>query len=583
MMSEKRSKSSAGCVLVAVVLLILLLVPVVLFWLLVRSLEGERVTVSAGTVLELDLSAISSEGPAPLDVGTLLGRPSMSLWQLTRAIDRAAEDRRVAGLLLMLRTPSLGWAGAEEVLEHVDAFRESGKPVYALLETDIIDDLTYFLATGAERIWIAPATAVAVNGLALEAQFYRGTLDKLHIEPQVIMYKEYKSAGEPFANYEMSPAMRESLEAVLDTTHERLVERIVERRGVEPGNVRDFLARGMVPAEALVAAGLADAIGFSDEVETAFTEQAPIEDYEGLSLRDYVSARDLRRARGKARIALIFGEGIVLPDAPPSPLPILQPQILAGARVAGHIREAIDDEDIEAIVFRVSSPGGSAVGSDMVRRALDEARAAGKTVVVSMGDVAGSGGYWVSMAADAIVAHPTTLTGSIGVVFTKLNLDGFFDWIGTNVERVTTTPAADLLGLGPLEESEREAILAWMEEAYGLFTGHVATYRDLAPDEVEEIARGRIWSGRDALERGLVDRLGGLDAAFDIAKQRAGLDPDEEVAVRVLPRQKSLLQVFLGGAASRTPPAASRHALEAWLERVTSRRVQVRAPEISIY
>jgi protease-4 len=280
--------------------------------------------------------------------------------------------------------------------------------------------------------------------------------------------------------------------------------------------------------------------------------------------------------------------------------------LLAGARVAEHIREATEDDSVKAIVFRVNSPGGSAVGSDVVRRAIEEARAAGKTVVVSMSDVAGSGGYWVAMAADAIVAHPTTITGSIGVVFTKFNFDPFLEWIGTKMERVETHPGADALGFGPLGEPEKQRILAWMEEVYDLFTGHVATERELDLARVQEIAQGRIWSGSDALEIGLIDRLGGLDDAFALAKEKAGLDPDQKYPLELFPRQRTLFETLFsnngwgtaiealrifsdlagvarGGAAAAGPAGMlGSQALEEWMRRAATPQVLARAPEIRI-
>ena len=434
-----------------------------------------------------------------------------------------------------------------------------------LLEGDIIDDLTYFLATAADRVWIAPTTAAAINGLAVESAFFRGTLDKLHIVPEVIMMGNYKSAGEPFLNYEMSPYMRESLQAVLDTTHQSFVERVAARRKREPAAGRE-----RAPADdAHRPRGDRGRARRRDRVPRPGGGRA------GRGGRHRRVPRRRRRASTASareptvraggsgdRLALVFGEGPVLTDAPPAALPLFESQVLAGTRVAEDIREATEDDSIKAIVFRVNSPGGSAVGSDIVRRAVEEARAAGKTVVVSMSDVAGSGGYWVAMGADAIVAHPTTITGSIGVVFTKFNLDPFLEWIGTRMERVETHPGADALGFGPLGEPEKERILAWMEEVYGLFTSHVAAERELDLERVKEIAQGRIWSGRDALEIGLVDRLGGLPEAFALAKEKAGLDPEKKYPLEIFPRQRTIWEtVFSSGWGAAGETLRALHAL----------------------
>ncbi len=591
------------------VLVILFLAPVALFWFFVRSLDGEPVSVESGSVLELDLAAVTGEGPAGVDLGPLFGGGASSLWDLGSTIDAAAEDDDVVAIRIVLRGSSMGWASAEEVLAHLDAFRESGKPIYVLLEGDILDDLTYFLATAADQIWIAPATAAAINGLAVESPFFRGTLDKLHIVPEVIMMGNYKSAGEPFLNHEMSPYMRESLQAVLETTRRSFVDRVAARRDREAAAVESALERTVLTAREVVEAGFADEIGYVDQVEAALVAATGIDEYRGIDAGQYWSAREPAGARASGdRLALVFGEGPVLTDAPPSALPFLESRLLAGSRVAEHIREASSDDSIKAIVFRVNSPGGSAVGSDVVRRAIEEARAAGKTVVVSMSDVAGSGGYWVAMAADAIVAHPTTITGSIGVVFTKFNLDPFLEWIGTRMERLETHAGADALGFGPLGATEKERILAWMEEVYGLFTSHVAAERELDVARVEEIAQGRIWSGRDALEIGLVDRLGGLDEAFALAKEKAGLDPEQKYPLEIFPRQRTLFETLLssgwgtavetlrglhtlagsgplagGAAAGRGGVLGSGgEALEDWMRQATAPQVLARAPEIRI-
>ena len=609
-MTEPKSRNLSSCLIVAVVLFVLLMAPIAMFWFFVRSLEGEPASVESGSILELDLSAVTGEGPTAIDFGPLFGSAAMSLWDLGRTIDAAAEDDDIAGMRIVLRGSVLGWASAEEVLAHLDRFREGGKPIHVLLEGDLLDDLTYYLATAADRVWIAPTTAAAINGLVVESAFFRGTLDKLHIVPEVIMMGNYKSAGEPFLNYEMSPYMRESLQAVLDTTHQSFVTRVATRRKREPAEVEGTLLRTMLTAREVIDAGLADEIGYLDQVDTALAEAAGIDEYSGVAAAEYRAARDGDGLGGSGgdRLALVFGEGPVLTDAPPASFPLFDSQVLAGTRVAEDLREATKDDSIKAIVFRVNSPGGSAVGSDVVRRAVEEARAAGKTVVVSMSDVAGSGGYWVAMGADAIVAHPTTITGSIGVVFTKFNLDPFLEWIGTRMETVETHPGADALGFGPLGEQDRVRILAWMEEVYGLFTGHVAAERELDLARVHEIAQGRIWSGKDALEIGLIDRLGGLPEAFAIAKEKAGLDPEEKYPLEIFPRQRTLWETIfengftgmgesftlvralaasgglrIGGTTSAPIDALSGSvALEEWMRRLGAPQVLARAPEIRI-
>jgi protease-4 len=579
-MSTNQNRQTRGCLLAGAVLLALMMVAVVAVWLLVRTFQSSAPRVARDTVLEIDFGAVVADGPSQVDMGPFFTQRALSLWELTRAIDRARDDDRIAGIRLLGGTGAIGWAGAEEVLTALDRFRAADKPVFAHLEADFIDDHGYFLATGADRIWLSPLTASAINGLAAEAHFYRGTFDKLHIEPQVFMLKEYKSAGESFSNYEMSPWMRESLAALLEGTQERFIERVASERAVPEAALRSFFEQGMAPATDLLELGLVDALGYADEVDDAFAARTG-RPYVGIGAADYVATAGAARPGSGPLVALIFAQGPVVTSAPAPLLPLLQQQVLAGDHIAATIREAADDDRVRAIVLRIDSPGGSAVGSDLVRRAIERAQERDKIVVASLADTAASGGYWAAMAADVIVAQPTTMTGSIGVVFSKLDLDGFFEWIGTRVERVTSSPAADMLSTGPLDAREQEGVLSWMNATYATFTAHVATSRGLTPEHVEEIARGRVWTGRHALEHGLVDRLGGIDEAIRVAARGADLDPEREPALLVLPRPRSFWQQVVEGGVSSAPTALSDDALT-WLRAVAAPQVQARAPDIHL-
>ena len=272
-----------------------------------RSLEGAPVAVASGRVLEVDLAAVTGEGPAGSTSGPCSGAAPCRCGSSARTIDAAAEDDDVVAIRMVLRGSSMGWASAEEVLAHLDAFRESGKPIYVLLEGDILDDLTYFLATAADQVWIAPATAAAINGLAVESPFFRGTLDKLHIVPEVIMMGNYKSAGEPFLNYEMSPYMRESLQAVLETTRRSFVERVAARREREAAAVESALERTVLTARDVIEAGFADEIGYVDQVEAALVEATGIDEYRGIDAGQYWSARE---STGAPRFRRSVGAGV---------------------------------------------------------------------------------------------------------------------------------------------------------------------------------------------------------------------------------------------------------------------------------
>lgn len=594
-MSETRSNSKLGCFLVAGVVALLMMVGVVvLFWLVVRSLGQPTTRVARGSVLELRLAGSYTEGPAAFNLGPLFGGSPLSLWDLRRGLRAAAQDPDIVALRLDLGGSGVGWSSAEEILASLDRFRDTGKPVVALLGGDMISDTDYFLATAADRIWMNPETAAVINGVAAEVQFFRGTLEKLHIEPEVIMYKEYKSAGEPYLNYEMSEYMREAMTAVLDSIHESFLARVEQRRGLDRDTLVDFLARGMAPSGDVLELGLVDDLGYSDEVRASLAAvlgDTPGKDYRGISLSRYLaSVRPERSSDGK--IAIVFGEGPVVTAAPQGLFPFLSGGVLAGTTVARNLHEAAADPNVKAIVFRINSPGGSAVASDVVRRAIEKIREDGMPVVATLSDVAGSGGYWVAMEADAIVAHATTMTGSIGVVFTKFNLDGFFEWIGTHVERITTSPAADMFGLGPLDETELQGVYSWMDSTYASFVAKVAAARELELEYVEGIAKGRVWSGRDALEIGLVDRLGGLDEAVEMARELAGLEADDRIGLVVVPRQKTFFETLMeqsnragfarltSWVSGATAPLSSSAEVQRWLRRMAQPQVQAVMPQV---
>ncbi len=593
--SEPRSRSRViGCLVFALVLLVVMGgVAAILTWIAVSRVGPKSAEIDRGSILELQLSTPLTEGPLGVSFAMFTeARPVTSLWDLRAVLQAAKDDPDIAGIRLRLGTAMVGWSTAEEILDQLDGFRESGKPVHALLEGDMLGDLEIFLATGADKIWMTPEGASILNGIAAEVQFYRGTLEKVHVEPEVIMYKEYKSAGEPYANTAMSDYMRESLGAVLASVHDRLLERLVESRGVDPQAVEDLMARGMAPAQALVDLGLVDELGYVDQVRAGLLEATGLDRYHGVRASDY--AGTLRSRRQSGEIAVIFGEGMVLTDAPPQLFPFLTGGVLSGSAVARHIDSAVADPRVEAIVLRINSPGGSAVGSDLVRRAVERAQEAGKPVVASLSDLAGSGGYWVILGSDAIVARPTTMTGSIGVVFQKFDIEGLLEWAGTNTDRILTSPAADIFGTGPMSEQEIAGVRSWMDSAYASFTDHVAVGREMSSEAVEEVARGRVWSGRDAVENGLVDELGGFDRAITLAAELAGLERPADATTAVFPEPVSIWdQIFspdLGVDSStflaglEKADGLSRGEIDTeileWVQQASQPRVQARMPSI---
>jgi len=492
------------------------------------------------TVMEVSLGGTLGEKPAGGMMEQLGRTGGSSLWDVRRALERAKNDERIVAVKLTVLPLRAGWASVAELQSYLDAFRSSGKPIYAYLGWDYVGEKEYAAALGADKIWVPPGSAMFIDGLRAEAVFLRGTLDKLKIVPDVVALKEYKSAGEMFERTKMSEPFRESLTSLLEDTQDWFVESVASRRSTDAQAVRAQINKGLLTCDEAKAAGWIDAVGYDDELEAKIQTAAGIQRYKRVSHADYL-LRAGKSSSGRSKLAVVFAEGLILAgDTDQGPFPS---QILSGTRIAAAIESAAKDRDVKAIVFRINSGGGSATGSDQIWRAVEKARDAGKPIVASMSDVAGSGGYWIAMGADKIIAQPQTITGSIGVVSLMFNLRGFYELLGANVDDVTLADNAGMFSaFENLSEEQRATLISWMEVVYEQFKEKVATGRNLSPDTVEDIAKGRVWSGKQAFEHKLIDGLGGIDMAVSEAKRLAGIPQSEEVELDVYPKPRTLLE-----------------------------------------
>lgn len=544
---------------------------------------GQGTEVEEGSTLEIVLDGPYTDGPVVAPFAELgIGGGGNSLWSLRRALRKAATDDAINAVLMTIRTPQMGFAQRQELTAELERFREtSKKPVHALIVTDLIDDGTYYLATGASKIWVTPGAWWAVNGLQADVEFYRGTLDKLKIEPEVIMFKEFKSAGETFMNNEMSDSMREATTMLLEDIYELWLADVAERRSMDRDTLAGFVDMGTMSGKRAVEHGLADELAYRDQVVDAIELEAGVEEFKRITVGKYLGATKADDISGD-RIAVVFGDGpIVSAAADDNPFG-MGGGTLYGPNVAADIRKAAKHDDVKAIVFRINSPGGAIVGSDLVWREIERAQEKGKPVIVSMGNVAASGGYWVSMGSDAIVANPGTITGSIGVVFTKFNIDGFYEMIGANVDTIRLGENAGVFSpFSSFDEAQRENVTQLMEDSYTQFVSKVAEGRGKSFDEVEPLAHGRVWSGTAALERGLIDELGGLDRAIALAAEHAEMGT-EEPTVQVFPPAKDFFEQLiedLGNARVEQPTFD----LETFVRELGEAKVQVLAPSIRIH
>jgi protease IV len=515
--------------------------------------------IPSQVVLELDLEDGLVE-TAPHDPFLLaLERQRLRVREAVDALHRAADDDRVLALRVRSGDSPGGLAMGDELREAVLRFRESGKPTLYFAET--FGELTpghgsYHVATAFDEIVLQPTGELGLSGLAVEAPFFRNALDRLEIQPRFDSRKEYKDAADIFTREGFSETSREALTGLLVSLRANLAQGIADGRGMPPDSAVALLDRGPFSASEALATGLVDRLAYQDEAWDDLDERLG-GNAEVLSLRNYHGRGGRVWNRGD-RIAVVYAVGPIMRGR--SGFDPLMGSAMGASTVARAIREAADDERVRAIIFRVDSPGGSYVASDLVRREIRRARDEGTPVVVSMANAAASGGYLVSSDADRIVAHPSTITGSIGVVAGKFVIGDFMESMGITWDRIEVGETSNLFSaFEDLTERDWARLQRTLDRIYDEFVDFVAVGRGMDPAAVEEVARGRVWTGTDALERGLVDALGGFGVAVAHARELAGLEPDAPVNLAVYPAERSLFQLILeeGWGVEGGPGAAS--------------------------
>jgi protease-4 len=432
--------------------------------------------------------------------------------------------------------PDSGWGKVQELRAAIARFRKSGKTAYAHIEQ--AGNKEYYLASACTKIYAVPTALLDVSGLAAEVTFFRNTLDKLGVEAQFVGVGRYKNAPNQFTEAGFTEPHREQTEALLDSLQAQLLDGIADGRRMTPAQVQALMDEGPFDAKRALEAGLVDELLYRDELESR------LDPAERVTPGRYVkAARGGFALDGRPKLALVYAVGEIVPGE--SDASALGGTLAGSDTVARAVRQARSDSSVRAIVLRVDSPGGSGTASDVIWREVDKA-AQSRPVVVSMGDVAASGGYYISMSGSAIVAQPGTITGSIGVFGGKFSLRGFYDKIGLTKEIVARGRNAALFTeYRAWDERELAKVHGLMASFYREFVTKAAKGRGKTYEEVDEVAQGRVWTGSDALRVGLVDRLGGLDVAVEMAKERAGIPRSQEVTLLVLPERKGLLEAFL--------------------------------------
>jgi protease-4 len=485
--------------------------------------------------LALDVQGGLPEQPSSTWSG-LLEAPRPSLRGLVEGIDRAAADSRVQGLVLRVGSVSAGWGRVQELRDALLRFRATGKPSWAHLE--FAGNREYYLATGCERIAAAPTALLDVSGLAADVMFLRGTLDKVGVQAQFEGVGKYKNAPNQFTETGFTAPHREQMESLVDSLFDQYVAAVAESRGLAEDRVRRIIDEGPFDAARASEAGLVDELLYPDEIE----DRLPSAERVGVAA--YVRSSRGFGLDGRPKLALVYAVGDIMPGESASG-PFGEASSAGAATISRGLRQAARDGSVRAIVLRVDSPGGVGMAADAVWREVGQARLK-KPVVVSMGDAAASGGYYIAMNGDAIVAQPGTITGSIGVFSGKFSMRGLYEKLGLSHETVQRgRNAAIFSSWEPWTEEERAKIRGLNVAFYETFVAKAAEGRNRTPEEIEVVAQGRVWTGQQALENGLVDRLGGLEAAVATARERAGIAAGEPVRLVVLPEKKGFLETIL--------------------------------------
>jgi len=517
---------------------------------------------TAPLILELDLTDGIAEGPVADPLSAFMSRRKLRLSDVLEGLRRAREDDRVRALVVKVGGSRMGLARVQELREAIGAFRESGKLAVAWSES--FGEFTggsvpYYLATEFDRIYLQPSGTLGLTGVAVEQIFLHDALAKLGVTFQSAKRHEYKSAADNLTERGFTGPAREAAERLAESIAEQLTAAIAERRGKSPEQARTLLDRGPFLAEDALAEGLVDALAYRDEVYADVRKEAgpdAILQYVVRYQRSHTLAQRAKKLPNPRErfVAVIYATGPIRQGR--SGRSPLGGSSMGSDTVAAALRSATSDDRVRAVLLRVNSPGGSAVASDTIWREVARTRAAGKPVVVSMSDVAASGGYYISMAADVIVAQPGTLTGSIGVIAGKPVFEEAFGRIGITTDSVSVGRGATMFApTHPFSEDEWQRINNWLDAIYRDFTEKVAAGRRMTVEQVHEIARGRVWTGADAARNGLVDELGGMSAAAEIARRRAGLPAD--APLRAYPRLTPFDQLRAPESSESRPAAAA--------------------------
>jgi protease IV len=523
------------------------------------STKKEKKPATQREKVRLALVTLKNELPETAGQEGPFAETQLDLREAVKRIEKAAKDKSISGIVFDIQNPSIGRGKVDELRAAISRFRAAGKKAYAMLETAMPSD--YLVACACDEIVMPETGIVMLPGVHAEATFYKGLLGKLGIQADFIHIGDYKGAAEPLMREKFSEPVRENLTSLIDSIYDDMVTTIVKDRPISIAQAKEIIDTGLVTAKKAKQLGLIDRVAYSetlrDELAKAYDAEALVyvknygqkkvdTDFSGPMgffklLQTMMGGGSSSGDRRGKKIAVVYAIGPIMSGKSEN---TVFGQTMGSTTIVDALRKANDDKQVAAIVLRIDSPGGSAIASDLIWHQTQEIE---KPIVASMGDVAASGGYYIAMGADKILATPATVTGSIGVVGGKLAIRGLYEKIGITTETIERGKNSGLFSSsGKWTDSQRKVIRAMMEDIYGQFTSKAADGRDMPVEELRKLAGGRIYTGRQAKENGLVDQLGTLDDAIEEAKKLAGIEDDEAVKIEVLPEPTNFFETLFG-------------------------------------
>ena len=551
---------------------------------------GDKVSLPKEMVLYINFDGAVDEINAPKGFKGAFEAPPLTLRETVDTIYKAANDDRVKGMLARMTSTNIGLTQAYELNQALDAFKASGKFAYIYSSSygEAAQGLgSYALISNFDQIWMQPLGIVTITGLNAEMPFLRGMLDNIGVTPNFYQRKEFKTAYENVTRSEMSDANRETISRLIGDFRDNILDTIPEQVGMDKAQFNSLVNKGLFTAEEARLAGLITHADYADvlvgNIKEAIQGSREAEEEIFVPIRSYHA--DVKKQstilKKSPKVALVYAVGAIVSNSDSGGVPGTS-GIASAAEIAPAILDAADDDSVKAIVVRVDSPGGSPTASESILRAIERAQAKGKPVIVSMGATAASGGYWIAAYADQIFVLPSTITGSIGVVGGKIALQDLFDKIDVNWEGVQWGQNAGMWSVNtPFSESEAERINAMLDAVYDGFISRVAKGRDMTLEEVDQIAGGRVWSGKRAVDIGLADQFGGLNDALDYVAQELGQNNRMDLNVVVIPEPKTAFEQILSlieGQAVLGQLARENAAVLDWIKPLNDAAVQAKRP-----